>query len=67
MIINFEQDYLEELYQTGKTNSKKHRFQKEIIKKYKQAIDKLSAAKNTEELYLIKSLNYEKLTGKKKE
>lgn len=65
MEINFEKDYLEELYENGKARSKKHRFQPNVIKKYIQTIDKLRVAKNTEELYPIKSLNYERLIGDK--
>lgn len=66
MEINFEKDYLKELYENGKTRNKKHRFQPSVIKKYVQTIDKLRVAKNTEELYPIRSLNYEKLIGGKK-
>ncbi|KKM00883.1 hypothetical protein LCGC14_1799980 [marine sediment metagenome] len=66
MEINFEKDYLKELYENGKARSKKHRFQPSVIKKYIQTIDKLRVAKNTEELYPIRSLNYEKLLGDKK-
>ncbi|MCB6062653.1 Plasmid maintenance system killer protein [Flavobacterium psychrophilum] len=66
MEINFTEDYLKELYEEGKTKNKKYRFQKDIIKKYKQTIDKLRVAKNIEDLYPIKSLNYEKLIGNKK-
>ncbi len=66
MEITFEKDYLKELYESGKARSKKHRFQPSVIKKYIQAIDKLRVAQNTEELYCIKSLNYEKLVGDKK-
>lgn len=66
MEIVFEKDYLKELYEYGKTRSKKHRFQPAVVKKYIQTIDKLRVAKNTEELYPIKSLNYEKLIGDKK-
>jgi len=66
MEINFEKDYLKELYENGKTRSKKNRFQPKVIKKYIQTIDKLRVAKNTEELYPIKSLNYERLIGDKK-
>lgn len=66
MEINFEKDYLKELYENGKTRSKKHRFQPKVIKKYIQTIDKLRVAKKTEELYPIKSLNYERLIGDKK-
>jgi proteic killer suppression protein len=46
--------------------SKKHRFQPAVVKKYVQTINKLRVAKNIEELYPIKSLNYEKLVGDKK-
>ena len=66
MEIVFEKDYLKELYENGKARSKKHRFQPSVIKKYIQTIDKLRVAKNTEELYPIRSLNYEKLIGDKK-
>jgi len=66
MKINFEKDYLKELYENRKARSKKHRFQPNVIKKYIQTIDKLRVAKNTEELYPIRSLNYERLIGDKK-
>jgi len=66
MEITFEKDYLKELYENGKARSKKHRFQPRVVKRYIQAIDKLRVANNTEELYPIKSLNYEKLVGDKK-
>ncbi|MEJ4090047.1 type II toxin-antitoxin system RelE/ParE family toxin [Galbibacter orientalis] len=66
MEINFDKDYLKELYEEGIARSKKHRFQPNIIKKYIQTIDKLRVAKSTEELYPIKSLNYERLIGDKK-
>ncbi len=66
MIITFAKEYLEELYEEGKASSKKHRFQKSIIKRYKNTVDKLKAANKIEDLYPIKSLNYEKLSGYKK-
>lgn len=66
MKIIFEEEYLEELYSEGKTKNKKHRFQKNVIAKYKQTIDKLRVAKRIEDLFPIKSLNYEKLIGNKK-
>lgn len=66
MEITFDKDYLKELYENGKTRNKKYRFQPNVVKKYIQTIDKLRAANNTEELYPIKSLNYERLIGDKK-
>ncbi len=65
MKIIFEKVYLKQLYEEGKAKNKKYRFQKSVIVKYKNAIDKLRIADRIEDLYLIKSLNYEKLTGNK--
>lgn len=66
MKIAFEKEYLEQLYTKGKASGKKYRFPKKVISKYKQTIDKLRAANRVEDLYPIKSLNYEKLIGDKK-
>lgn len=63
MQIEFEQTYLEELYTEGKTKNKKYRFQPTVIKQYKNTIDKLRNAKRIEDLFPIKSLNYEKKSG----
>ena len=65
MEIIFEKEYLKELYEEKKARNKKHRYQPNVVKKYIQTIDKLRAAKDIEELYPIKSLNYEKLRGDK--
>ena len=35
MIASFDKDYLRELYETGK-NDNKHRFQPDIVKRYKR-------------------------------
>ncbi len=66
MRIVFEKDYLEQLYAEGKAKGKKYRYPKGVIPKYKQTIDKLRVAKKVEDLYPIRSLNYEKLIGTKK-
>lgn len=66
MKIIFAKDYLRELYTEGKTSNKKYRFQADIIKRYKNTIDKLKAARQIEDLFPIKSLNYEKLKGEKR-
>lgn len=60
MLIEFEKDYLEQLYTDGKAKNKKYRFQPTVIKQYKNTMDKLKNAKSIEELYPIKSLHYEK-------
>jgi proteic killer suppression protein len=66
MVIEFEKAYLAELYTDGKSKNKKYRFQPTVIKQYKQAIDKLRPAQRIEDLFPIRSLNYEKLSGTKK-
>ena len=66
MEIEFEKDYLRELYEEGKAKGKKYRFQPSIIKKYKNVIDTLRVAKRIEDLFLFRSLKYEKLIGVKK-
>ena len=66
MEIVFEKEYLEQLYELGKTKNKKYRYPKGLISKYKQTIDKLRVAKRIEDLFPLRSLNYEKLGGDKK-
>ena len=61
--VTFEQTYLKELYDEGKTSDKKHRFQPDIVKRYQQRIKTLVSAPRIETLYQIKSLNYEVLKG----
>ena len=65
MEIEFEKDYLRELYEIGKTSNKKYRFQPSVIKQFKNTIDKLRNANRIEDLFPFKSLNYEKLLGDK--
>jgi len=66
MKIFFEKDYLSELYQNGKSNDKKHRYQPQIINKYKRVIDLMIAQPNVLSLNQYGSLHYEKLSGDKK-
>ncbi len=65
MIVTFDKEYLEELYTKGKSNDKKHRFQPDIVKRYRRCIDTLKHVPSIEALYPIHSLNYETLKGDK--
>lgn len=65
MEIEFEKDYLRELYDVGKTSNKKYRFQPSVTKQFKNTLDKLRNANRIEDLFPFKSLNYEKLAGDK--
>lgn len=64
MIVTFDKDYLRELYETGK-GDKKHRFQPDIIKRYRKGIDLIKSANKVEDLFLLPSLRYEVLKGDK--
>lgn len=65
MEINFDKDYLRQLYEEGKTTDKKHRFQPNIVARYQLRIKVLEQARSVEELYVIHSLHYEVLKGDK--
>lgn len=65
MVVTFEEAYLRDLYEKGKAEDKKYRFQPDVIRRYQKCIDFLLDAKKVEELLLINSLNYEVLKGDK--
>lgn len=65
MIVIFEKEYLQELYETGKCSSKKHRYQPEIVSKFKDRINILKRVAKVESLFTINSLNYEVLKENK--
>lgn len=66
MNVEFEKEYLIELYETGKTSDKKHRLQSNVISGYLKCVKALLNAARIEDLFLYRSLNYEKLKGEKK-
>lgn len=65
MIVTFNKSYLQELFESGKCNDKKHRFQPDIVRRYQTRIELLKHASKVEELFLIPSLHYEVLKGDK--
>lgn len=65
MIVTFEKEYLQELYCTGKSKDKKHRFQPDIVRRYVERINTLKNKESVEALYTMKSLRYEVLKGDK--
>ena len=65
MVVTFNEDYLREYYEEGKSDNKKHRYQPSVIKSYKRSIDYLKVASSKEDLYPIKSLHFEALHGDK--
>lgn len=63
MHIVFQKEYLSELYYNGKSSDKKHRFQPDIVKRYTHVINTLISANRIEDLFPLRSLNYEKFEG----
>lgn len=65
MIVEYDKEYLRELYEEGQCKDKKHRFQTSVITKYQKRIDTLIAATRKEDLFVFRSLNFEALHGNK--
>jgi proteic killer suppression protein len=65
MEIQFEKEYLRELYKIGKTTDKKYRFQPQVAKKYRKTIDMLESVASVNDLYKFNALHYEVLKGDK--
>jgi proteic killer suppression protein len=66
MKVEFEKEYLRELYYTGKSTDKKHRFQPKVVNGYVKCVKTLINAERMEELFTYNALRYEKLKGDKK-
>ena len=66
MKIVFDKEYLSELYYEGKTRDKTHRYQPQVIRRYKYCVDVLEATRRIEDLFCLNSLHYEVLKGDKK-
>ena len=65
MIVTFEKEYLRDLYEKGKADEKKHRFQPEIVRKYKHCINLMRRVPDTTALAKYNGLNFENLKGDK--
>ena len=63
MQIVFQKEYLSELYYKGKSSDKKHCFQPDIVKRYTHVVNTLASANRIEDLFPLRSLNYEVLEG----
>jgi proteic killer suppression protein len=65
MEVYFDKEYLYDLYATGKSKDKKHRFQPQIVKKYAQVIKLMIKEDDVNKLLKYGSLHYEHLIGDK--
>lgn len=61
MNITFDDKALEELYERGSTKDHKYKkLSQDVVKQYIKAVNYIKAARRIEDLYVIKSLHYEK-------
>ena len=65
MVVTFEEEYLKDLYEKGKCSDKKHRYQPQVIEKFKRRVDTLQSVETPEKLYQFNSLHFEALQGDK--
>ena len=65
MFITFEETYLQDLNDIGKTGDKKHRYQPDIVRRYQKCIQLMKKVPDIESLAKYNSLNYEVLKGDK--
>lgn len=64
MNVAFDDIALEELYTSGSTKERKYKkLSLEVVKQYVKTVNFIKAATRVEDLYLIKSLHYEKKKG----
>lgn len=61
MNITFNDKALEELFETGLTKDNRYKkLSKLVVKQYIKAVNYIKAVRRIEDLYVIKSLHYEK-------
>ena len=65
MYVTFEKTYLQELYEQGQTEDKKHRYQPDIVRRYQSCIDLMYSVPDVVSLAKYNSLHYEVLRGDK--
>ena len=66
MKILFQDKLLADLYEGKKVNDKRFKSNPSLIKQYVKTVNKLYAVSSIEEMYILTSLNYEKLLGDRK-
>jgi proteic killer suppression protein len=66
MQLQFEHEYLKDLYYEGGTTDKSRRFQPEVIRGYVKGVKYLEKATTISELYWHGSLHFEPLKGNKR-
>lgn len=65
MKVLFDKNYLANLYEKGDSGDKKHRFQPQVVKKYRKVVDLMMESPDVLLLAKYYFLRYEKLVGDK--
>ena len=65
MYIEFDKEYLRELFENGHTNDRKYRYQPEVIRGYQKAVFTIISVNTITDLFRFNALNYEALHGDK--
>ncbi len=63
MDIIFQNQLLADLYEDKKVTDKRFRLNPTLVKQYVKTVNKLSAVNRIEDMYILTSLNCEKLSG----
>lgn len=63
MEIKFKKEYLADIYQSNTSKYKEYKSNKPLVVQYIKVINTLKSITKKEQLYQIKSLRHEKLTG----
>jgi proteic killer suppression protein len=63
MKIRYKERYLEDLYETGRTDDKSHRFQPDIVRRYRKCVEALVNAPHVKALLAKRALNFKELSG----
>jgi toxin HigB-1 len=63
MEILFQNQLLADLYEGKKVTDKRFKSNPTLVKQYVKTVNKLSAVSRIEDMYILASLNYEKLSG----
>lgn len=65
MDIQFQDQLLADLYEGKKVADKRFKSNPSLVKQYVKTVNKLSSVSRIEDMYVLTSLNYEKLSGDK--
>ncbi|MBF8964057.1 type II toxin-antitoxin system RelE/ParE family toxin [Pontibacter sp. FD36] len=63
MEIKFRQQYLEDLYEGKKSKEKRFKSNQSLVNQYVKTVKKLEGITVFEQIYQLKSLNFEALSG----